>query len=110
MKKITVFTPAIIAHTLPRLFKSLLKQTSKDFCWLIVDDGSIDNTSELVTKWKDEKKMNIEYIYQAKIGDGFCNNTAHYAMVTDLCVCIDSDDYMPDNAIERILFMGQTWI
>ena len=50
--RITVFTPAYNrAHTLPRTYESLKKQSNKNFIWLIIDDGSTDNTKELVEQW-----------------------------------------------------------
>lgn len=49
--KVTVFTPSFNrSHTISRVYNSLLKQTDKDFEWVIVDDGSTDNTAELVNK------------------------------------------------------------
>ena len=64
MKTLTVFTPAYNrAHTLPRTYESLLKQNNKDFIWLIIDDGSSDNTEELVREWQGrENGFEIEYI------------------------------------------------
>ena len=64
MKTLTVFTPAYNrAHTLPRTYESLLKQNNKDFIWLIIDDGSSDNTEELVREWQSrENGFEIEYI------------------------------------------------
>ena len=56
MKKITIFTPTYNrAHTLNNLYKSLINQKCKDFIWMIVDDGSTDNTKEIVKKFKSEK-------------------------------------------------------
>ena len=54
---LTVFTPAYNrAHTLPRTYRSLQKQDCKDFVWLIIDDGSSDNTAELVKEWQQKEK------------------------------------------------------
>ena len=53
MPTLTVFTPAYNrAHTLPGTYESLRRQNCKDFVWLIVDDGSSDNTAELVKQWQ----------------------------------------------------------
>jgi glycosyltransferase involved in cell wall biosynthesis len=104
MKSITVFTPTYNrAYCLNQLYESLVNQTNQDFIWLVIDDGSTDNTSAVVQKWIDESKISIQYHEQANIGMVGAHNTAHYMMETELCVCMDSDDYMPDNAIERIL-------
>jgi len=103
-KKITVFTPTYNrAFILPNLYESLINQTSKDFEWLIIDDGSIDNTKEIVQDWINQEKIPIRYIYQKNMGMVAAHNTAHYNINTELNVCIDSDDYMPNNGIEIIL-------
>ena len=104
MKTITVFTPAYNrANLLPRLYESLCNQTNGDFCWLIVDDGSIDTTREMVQKWIDENRIPIQYFYQENQGMHIAHNTAYKNINTVLNTCIDSDDYMPINAIELIL-------
>ena len=65
MKKgVTIFTPTYNrCTTLPRLYDSLKKQKNKDFEWLIVDDGSIDDTKKIVDEFIKEKKIKIRYIY-----------------------------------------------
>lgn len=104
MKTITVFTPTYNrAYTLPVLYDSLLRQTSFDFEWLIIDDGSTDKTKELVYGWIKENKLPIKYIRQKNMGMVAAHNTAHYNIHTELNVCIDSDDFMPDSAIETIV-------
>jgi glycosyltransferase involved in cell wall biosynthesis len=108
MKKITVFTPTYNrAYCLHKLYDSLVRQTDQNFHWLIIDDGSIDNTQEIVEQWMNEGKISMQYHLQANKGMVGAHNTAHYMMETDLCVCIDSDDFMPDNAIERILILWE---
>ncbi len=103
-KLLTVFTPAFNrAHTLPRTYESLKKQTCKDFLWLIVDDGSSDNTAELVSEWQNrETDFEIEYIYKENGGMHTAHNTAYENIKTELNVCVDSDDAMPADAVELI--------
>ena len=108
MIRLTVFTPAYNrAHTLPRTYESLVKQECKDFIWLIVDDGSSDNTSELVKEWqKKENGFEIRYIYKENGGMHTAHNVAYENIDTELNVCIDSDDCLAEHAVERIL---QKW-
>lgn len=105
MELITVFTPAYNrAHTLSRTYESLLKQNCKSFKWLIVDDGSSDNTRELVSEWQGrENGFDIQYIYKENGGMHTAHNVAYENIDTELNVCIDSDDMLSENAIEKIL-------
>ncbi len=103
-KTLTVFTPAYNrAYTLHKCYKSLKRQTAKDFVWLIIDDGSTDNTKELVDEWILEGAIDIEYYFQENQGMHGAHNTAYELINTELNVCIDSDDYMADDAIEKII-------
>ena len=103
-KTLTVFTPAYNrAHTLPRTYQSLCRQTCKDFEWLIVDDGSSDNTKELVEGWVKEGIIPIRFIYQENQGMHGAHNTAYKNIHTVLNTCIDSDDYMPETAVGDIV-------
>lgn len=107
MKTLTVFTPTFNrAHTLPRLYQSLCAQTSDDFEWLIIDDGSTDNTAELVQQWKAADVIPIQYVYKENGGLYTGYNVAYLTIETELNVCIDSDDEMPLDAVERIV---STW-
>lgn len=105
MEKITVFTPAYNrAHTLKRTYESLLKQDCKKFKWLIVDDGSSDNTEELVKDWQSqENEFDIQYIYKENGGMHTAHNVAYENIDTELNVCIDSDDMLGEDAISKIL-------
>ena len=101
---LTIFTPAYNrAYTLHKCYESLKKQTNKDFEWLIIDDGSTDNTRELVQSWIEENLIPIKYHYQKNQGMHGAHNSAYELIDTKLNVCIDSDDYMPDDAVEKIL-------
>ncbi len=103
-KTLTVFTPTYNRiSTLYRGYEALLRQTSNDFVWLIIDDGSTDDTMNLVTKWIAENKISIRYHYQKNQGMHGAHNTAYKLIETELNTCIDSDDFMPDNAVEKII-------
>ena len=104
MKSITVFTPTFNRrHLLGRLYQSLVYQTCQDFIWLVVDDGSTDGTSKLVAGWQEESKIEIQYTFKPNGGMHTAHNYAYERIQTELNVCIDSDDMMPADAIERIL-------
>ena len=104
-KLLTIFTPAYNrGYTIHKTYESLKRQTNKNFKWLIIDDGSTDNTRELIEKWiKEDNKFEISYIYKKNGGMHSAHNTAYENIDTELNVCIDSDDYMPDDAVEKIL-------
>ena len=105
MATLTVFTPAYNrAHTLPRTYESLCQQKCKDFIWLIVDDGSQDNTAELIRQWQArDNGFEIRYIYKENGGMHTAHNTAYEHIDTELNTCIDSDDKLAPDAVEKIL-------
>lgn len=102
---LTVFTPAYNrAHTLPRTYKSLCDQQCKNFIWLIVDDGSTDNTAALVKQWQmQDNGFEIQYIYKENGGMHTAHNTAYEYINTELNTCIDSDDKLAPEAVKKIL-------
>ena len=103
-KTLTIFTPTYNrAYTLHLGYEALLRQTCQDFEWLIIDDGSTDNTRKLVEGWIVENKIPIRYHYQENQGMHGAHNTAYKLITTELNTCIDSDDYMPDDAVEKIV-------
>lgn len=104
MTKLTVFTPTYNrAYCLPNCYENLKKQSSRDFVWLIIDDGSTDNTDQVVAGWMAENVIRIRYHRQDNQGMHGAHNAAYQLIDTELNVCIDSDDYMPPNAVEHIL-------
>lgn len=105
MVPITVFTPAYNrVDLLKRCYESMCRQTNKNFIWMIIDDGSTDNTKEVVDLWMlNNNGFEIQYYYKENGGLHTAYNEAIEHIDTELCVCIDSDDYMPDNAVEIIL-------
>jgi glycosyltransferase involved in cell wall biosynthesis len=104
MKTLTVFTPTFNrAALLPRLYTSLKNQTCNDFIWLIINDGCIDNTDEVVQQFIEDNKIEIQYIKQINQGMHGVHNTAYKNCKTVINTCIDDDDFMPNNAVELIL-------
>ncbi len=105
MKTLTVFTLTYNrAYCLNKCYESLLRQTSDDFCWLVIDDGSTDGTKELVEQWQKEcTKFQIRYLYKENGGMHSGYNVAYENIDTVLSVSIDSDDWMTDDAVEKIV-------
>lgn len=105
---LTIFTPTFNrGYTLHKCYESLERQTCKDFIWLIIDDGSTDDTRLLVERWRTLGKIEINYHYQENQGMHGAHNTAYELINTELNVCIDSDDYMTGNAVEKIVQFWQ---
>lgn len=103
-EKLTIATPTYNrAHTLHICYESLLRQSCRDFVWLILDDGSTDNTEQLVNSWIDEKKLHILYHKKPNGGKASALNVGIDLMETTYAVCLDSDDYFDDHAVERAL-------
>ena len=103
--RLTVFTFVYNrAHTLSRTYESLCRQSCKDFIWMVVDDGSTDNTAELIREWQQrDNGFEIRYLYKENGGMHTAHNTAYANIDTELNVCIDSDDAMGDDAVRKIL-------
>lgn len=102
--KITVFTPTYNRRdTLPRLYNSLLRQTSKDFEWIIVDDGSVDHTDQLVQEWIDANKLVISYHKKENGGKHRAVNAGLQLAKGELFFIVDSDDYLTDESIEFLV-------
>mgnify|MGYP001180775198 FL=1 len=99
--QITVFTPTYNrAHTLPRLYESLLAQTFTEFEWLIVDDGSTDGTRDLVAGWIAEAPFPIRYIHKENGGKHTAFNLGVREAKAHLFATIDSDDVALPHTLE----------
>lgn len=108
MNKVTIFTPTYNrAYTLPRLYDSLKNQTDKSFTWLIIDDGSSDNTRKLVEQFISEGLIDIQYHYQKNAGKSQAQNHALVLSDSEIFVGVDSDDFLTNDAVEKILFHWQ---
>lgn len=103
-KTVTVFTPTYNrAYIIEKLYRSLVAQTCQDFCWMVVDDGSQDNTREVIASLSAENKIEITYIYQENGGKQRAHNAGVAACTTELFFCVDSDDTLVPSAIEDVL-------
>ena len=90
---ITVFTPTYNrAHLLPRLYESLVKQTYRDFEWIIVDDGSSDNTAEVINEW--DADFPIRFFRKENGGKHTSINLGVEKADGELFFIADSDDLM----------------
>lgn len=101
----TVFTPTYNrAHTLSRVYNSLKTQTYRDFEWLIIDDGSIDNTCNLIEQWQKEAEFPIRYIRQENQGKHIAFNRGVKQAKGELFLTFDSDDACVPEALERFKY------
>lgn len=107
---ITILTPTYNrAANLKDLFKSLTAQTSFDFDWLIVDDGSTDNTKELVSEFAAQSNFEIRYIYKQNGGKHTALNLGIKAVERPLTFIVDSDDILTDDAVENIIYYAKKY-
>jgi len=99
----TVFTPTYNrAHTLDRVFDSLSNQTLRDFEWLVVDDGSTDDTGRLVAEWVKTAAFPIRYFSQSHSGKHMAHNLAAREARGEFFFTLDSDDACVPRALERL--------
>lgn len=100
---ISVFTPSFNrAYILTQLYKSLCRQTCQDFEWIVVNDGSSDNTDTLIKQFQEENKISIRYFYIENSGKHIAINKGLSEALGEWFFIVDSDDYLEDNAIEII--------
>lgn len=104
MKKLTIITPTYNrAHILSKVYESLKKQTCNDFIWMLVDDGSNDNTEEVVNSFISEGIVDIIYIKKDNGGKGSALNVGLDKLTTEIVTCLDSDDCLSADAVEKVL-------
>ncbi len=100
---VTVFTPTYNrAYTLQALYESLCRQRCHDFEWLVVDDGSTDQTEALISSFIAQKRIRIRYHRQPNGGKHRAINTGVGLAEGELFFIVDSDDFLTEEAIEFI--------
>ena len=102
---VTVFTPTYNrSYIIEKLYRSLQRQTCFDFEWLVVDDGSTDNTGELFKTWKNESNFfHIRYYRQENGGKHRAINKGVELAEGDFFFIVDSDDWLPNDSISRVV-------
>lgn len=103
--RITVFTPTYNrAYIIGNLYESLKRQSFTDFEWLVVDDGSSDNTKELFDKWmQEDNPFEVRYFYKPNGGKHRAINKGLELANGELFFTVDSDDYLTYDALEKII-------
>ncbi len=102
---ITIVTPAFNRDVeIQRLYKSLNDQNSKEFEWIIVNDGSTDSTHKIVQPWlENENDFTIQYFLQNNSGKHTALNKALKYANYSYTMIVDSDDFLPADAIETVI-------
>lgn len=104
MNKLTILTPTYNrAAYLKKLYLSLVQQTEQEFEWLVVDDGSTDETQELLGSFARENKVRMRCLRQENGGKHRALNYGIAQINTELTFIVDSDDFLPENAVQTIL-------
>ncbi len=105
LPRFTVFTPAFNPGPLiQRTYESLRAQTFREFEWLVVDDGSTDNTRQSIQTWQTAAPFEIRYYFQPHQGKHRAHNLAVREAAGELFTVLDADDTIVPLALERLLF------
>ena len=100
---LTIFTPSYNrADMLPRLYRSLCDQTCNDFEWLVIDDGSTDDTTSVIQSFMNEGKINIRYCKKENGGKHTAHNLALEQAAGEWFLCVDSDDLLAADAVSKL--------
>jgi len=99
---VSIITPTFNrANLLPRVWESLKRQTLQDFQWIVVDDGSSDNTREVIAGFND---LRINYIYQENCGVNGARNRGEQEISSEYVVFLDSDDeFFSDTSLQEMV-------
>ncbi|EOZ1713857.1 glycosyltransferase family 2 protein [Yersinia enterocolitica] len=107
MITVTVFTPTFNrSHVLKRCYLSILEQHRDDIEWLIIDDGSTDDTANVIKEFQNENKIKIKYIYQDNSGKQAAWNKAVENADGDYFIGLDSDDALVVDSINKLLLLS----
>ena len=100
---ITILTPTYNrGNIINNAYESLVNQTNKKFEWLVIDDGSIDNTKDIIHKFLEQKKIDVRYYKKENGGKHSALNYGIKKAKGNLILILDSDDYLSENAIELV--------
>lgn len=100
---VTVLPPTFNGGSLNNLYQSLQKQTIKDFEWLLVDDGSTDDTKSIAEEMRKKAEFSMRYIYKENGGKHTALNVGVKLITSELTFIVDSDDTPVPDAIETTL-------
>ena len=89
-------------YIIKKLYRSLLQQTDKNFEWIVIDDGSEDDTENIFQKILEKKKLNLKYFKKKNGGKHTALNIGIEKAKGEMLIIVDSDDYLMENAIKRI--------
>ena len=107
---LTIITPTYNrVSELHKLYVSLCRQSNTEFLWLIIDDGSNDDTENVVSSWKDQNLLNISYVKQQNGGKHTALNTGICMVRTLMTMIVDSDDWLIDDAVAKIYEYDQKY-
>lgn len=104
MENLAILTPTYNrADLLPRAYNALVGQTNKNFVWYIIDDGSKDNTEDVVSEFIKDNLISIKYVKKENGGKHTALNVGINMIEEPILVIVDSDDYLTNDAVETIL-------
>lgn len=106
---ITVFTPVYNrGYCVRNVYESLLKQKYNNFEWLVINDGSVDNTEDVIKECMEEGKIIIRYFYQSNGGQHRALNSGIEKAKGNLLMIVDSDDYLTEDSLYWINYYENT--
>ncbi len=103
LNQLTILTPTYNrADKIGKLYNSLIKEKEQGFTWLVIDDGSTDNTEELINSFKSRAPFKIKYFYKENGGKVSAHKLGFTKLETKWCMAIDSDDWLLKGSLNTI--------